>query len=487
MSLDYEELDRKRKIAVALKRAHSLTLRDCFDPYNPASRATPKQDTIMRDMKDALFQWVMGGNQSGKSSLGARIVTWFFKREHPYMDLNKLWPAEPLVILVVGRLNAQVEELWERKIRPFLTPGEYRENRQGGTLQFVEHTTTKCKIIFATHNDPINAREKLQSYTAHLVWLDELTDHLGIIEELQRRVQAKRGRMIATFTPKLRAEAVKRFIETETPYSRCYKISMLDNPIYDDRREEVLSQIMGLPEAQRNTILYGDWYSGEQAVFHYDQAHHKVDTIPGYTTLWPHIACVDPAASGLMGYTLWAAPTPNSFTWYNTAAGYLKGAAPTDLIASMESIIKGMQVIGRICDTHESWYVKEAIKQKIFYKVVDNKRGRKKELIANFNQALANGRIKLTSQSGEFESELQIAQWSETAVDKIVNASSFHIADTGQYFVDLIPQFKNAETRDVTYDEILRRANKARLDQKSPDKKKQTWRIVAKGGKVWKR
>ncbi len=488
--MNYEDLDRKRELAIALKRSHTLQLRECFDPINPESRPTVIQEQILRDINNVLFQYVQGGNQSGKTATASRVYAWLMQGHHPYWDFRALWPEEPLLMLLMGRLNNQVEEIWERKIKPFLQPHEFRENRQGGTLQYVVNPTNKHKIVFATHNNPVEAREKVQSYSAHMVWLDELTDHLPIIEELQRRVQAKRGRMMITYTPKIRAEAVKKFIENPTPYSKIYRISMLDNPVYDGRREELMSQIDSLPESQRNTILYGDWYVGEQAVFSYDPDKHN-EQPKGYSVLWPHIISVDPAASGLMGMTTWAAPDANAHRWYCVHAEYLKGAAPSDLVLTVEEKNAGRTVIYRICDTHESWFIKEAAKHKIIYRGVPNKHSRKKELIAGCNQALANERIKLTSESSELGAEFSTAQWSETVEDKIVNASRYHLADTAQYFVDLQPKFKSTEVSSLTHDQQLWLANKKRKElegqRKAGRPASKQFRIVSRGGQVWRR
>lgn len=487
---DYDALDQKRRLAIALKRAHKSALRECFDPKDVESRPTPAQDEILREtLNPYLFQYVKGGNQSGKTLTASRIVAWFFQGWHPYIDLQALWPDESLVILVCGRVINQIEEIWLRKIRPFLNDDEWRENRQGGTLQYVVNPKNGNKIIFCSHQNPAEAQEKLQSYSLHLAWLDELTDHLGVIEEMQRRVQERRGAMLITFTPKIRAPQVRKFLETPNPYAKLYGIHMLDNPSYAERKEEILAQISALPEAQRNTILYGDWYVGERCVFSYDASRHCKDFPPGYSTMWPHVVAVDPAASGLMGLSVWAAPDPNSFTWYCVKAKYLKGAAPTDLIFKVEEETQGYQVLWRICDTHEQWFVKEASKHKIHYRTVPHKRDRKKELIAQLNQALASGRVVLTPEADALAAELTSAQWSETNEDRIINASSYHVADTAQYFVDQIPRVVERRPEELTFDAQLSRANKLRKQNELArhKKEKQTFRIVAKRGRTWKR
>ncbi len=483
-------IDGKRELLSALKRQQQLKLRHCFDPSAPDSRPTPKQLEVLTDTKDVLFQYFKGGNQSGKTATGARIVAWLLQGAHPYWDFKKEWPDEPLLMILVGRLGNHVEEIWERKIKPFLQAGEWRENRQGGTLQWVVNPINKHKIVFATHNNPVEAREKLQMYSAHFVWLDELTDHLGIIEELQRRVQAKRGRMLLTFTPKIRAEAVRKFLETPTPYSKIYSISMLENPVYEGRREELLSQIMQLPKAQQETVLYGEWYVGEKQVFSFDPSRH-VASPPGYSVLWPHIPMVDPAASGLMGYTLWAGAYPNAHTWWCVKSEYIKGAAPSDLVELVEEKVKHLpQILFKGFDSHEAWYGKTAIKMGVKdYRGVQNKHSRKSELIANFNGALINGRVRITPEAPDIIAELTTCQWSEAVEGKIISASSYHLADTAQYFVDMMPVYKAGEPMNQSYDQQLWQANQARrkLEQTRAQGMAKKPRIYARRSNVWTR
>lgn len=485
---DHEKLDRKRRLAVALKKARSQALRNCFDPQDLESRPTPAQEEVLREtLNPYLFQFVRGGNQSGKTQTAARIMAWFFQGYHPYLDLQSLWPDEPIVMLMVGRIINQMEEIWARKIKPYLNDDEYQEFRPGGTLQYVVNPKNGHKIIFCSHQNPNEAREKVQSYSLHMAWLDELTDSVDLIEEIQRRVMLKRGAMLITFTPKIKADRVRKFLETPSRVAKTYNILMLDNPAYADRKQEVLEQLNGLSETQRRTILYGDWYVGDRCVYNYDSARHRDATIPGYSTLWPHVVVVDPAASGLMGLSVWAAPDTHSHTWWCVKAKYLKGGAPTELIEKVEAEVAPYQIVYRVSDEHEAWWIKENARRKIFYRTVP-KKDRKKELITQLNEALLNRRMVLTSEAMLLEEELNNAQWSETQEDRIVNASSYHLADTAQYFADTLPKVKSTPEH-VSFDAQLREANRERKRREAAknDKKRQAFMIVAKRGRVWKR
>jgi hypothetical protein len=468
---------RSKALAAAIKRLKSMKLNEAFDPFDMDSRPTEKQKQILVDQGKYLHQYVSGGNQSGKSALGGRTVAWFFKRNHPHIDMEKIWGGDPVLIIVCGRVSRQVDELWEKKIKPFLSPGEYKEQRVASSLSTVTSTTNGSKIIFATHHNTNEAREKIQSYTAHLVWLDELTDSLGIVEELQRRVQAKRGRFLMTFTPKLKAPQVKRFIEQENDYSKLYRISMLDNPIYEGRHSELMAQINGLPEGQRNTILYGDWYVGENAVFAFDPSKHISDIL--YNQGWPHICVVDPAASGLVGYTLWAGAYDNAQMWYLVDCAYFKGEAPSDMVDKIEKRIEKFSVIKRVSDPHETWFIKEASRRRsVVYEGVPNKVSRKKELIAQVNEALGS-RIMLLPHCEEAIEELSSCQWSETNPDRIVAAHSYHLADCIQYFVDRMPKYKKVENVHMSFDAQLKAANQLRIkrEEERRQKGKQKWTL----------
>jgi hypothetical protein len=489
---DQFDLEKKRELAVALKRMQVMELKKCFDPYNPKSRPTRKQRGVLKEFGKYSYQYIQAGNQTGKSQIGGRVVSWLYKRDHPYFDVEKAWPNEPILIIVCGRTSRQVEELWDKKIKPFLMPNEYREQRMGSMLASVTNPINESKIIFATHHNANEARAKVQSYVANFFWFDELTDYLPLIEEAQRRVQAKQGVFMMTYTPKLRAPMVKEYIESPNPNAKIYKMSMLDNPIYKDRQQEMMDNVAGLSEDYRNSVLFGSWYVGENSVYGFDMKKHVEDI--QYSQEWPHIVAVDPAASGLMGYTLWAAPYSNAQVWYCVDCEYLKGRAPSDMIELVENRVSKFSVIKRIVDPHEAWFIKEAWKQKkVNYLGVPRKNHRKKELITQLNEALG-VRVRIMPNCRELIDELSSCQWSESVPDKIINAHQFHLADCAQYFVDMMPPFKETGEIAITHDEYLRRANKERLVKEwEKEHNPQTRRggprymLVAKRGRKWRR
>ena len=66
-----------------------------FDAFVPGSRPTTKQQQILDDFSAVPVRYFLGGNQSGKSTLGAREITWLFQNKHPYIDTKKMWGNRP--------------------------------------------------------------------------------------------------------------------------------------------------------------------------------------------------------------------------------------------------------------------------------------------------------------------------------------------------------------------------------------------------------
>ena len=170
---------------------------------------------VLKDIEKIQYRWVIAGNQSGKSQLAAREIAWMLSGTHPFWSRPTRWGDEPLLILIAGQDRKMMEtELWEKKLALYLNKDEWRGVRQGGTLQYVQNKNTGDKIIFLSHSDSSEKnRRHMQGYVAHYVWLDEMPSNIAILEELQRRVDSRRGYMLATFTPKFRNEAIRKVID----------------------------------------------------------------------------------------------------------------------------------------------------------------------------------------------------------------------------------------------------------------------------------
>lgn len=422
-------------------------------------------------------------HNSGKSQLGARVATWWLTETHPYMKRPKEWGNGPLTIMVIGRVGEQIEsELFVNKIKPYLTEGTYKIVRIGNILQRIEHQNGNRMIFFSHHN--INeAREKVQAFTVHFIWLDEMADSASFIAELQTRIVTTRGRMLATFTPLIRSDEVRQLVDMATePISSKTILSMLDNPIIannPERLQEVLAQFENYSESERRTRLYGDWYYGDTAVYEFNNSRN-VSYPTNYSYTWRHIASADPAMSGKTGLTVWT-ENPADGRWTCILARYLENIlTPDELVDKIEELIKPFNIIRRVADPHEVWFINTAAKKKFHYVGVYKKNERKKELIKNFQTNLSNGGIQIHPECKLLIEEIISCQWSETVADKIVNATKYHLLDSAHYFVDNKPKWVPIIPQDavVSFEADLRKRHKEAKKKRDKLKLKRTkrWR-----------
>ena len=416
-----------------------------IDPYDLSSRPSEKQEAVLRDV-DSLHIYVVAGNQSGKSQLGGRILSWKFNENHPYWVRNPEWGDEPLLLIVAGRISDQVEELWRNKIQPYLEPGSYKVVKQGPTLKYVEHKRNGNKILFTSHDKAEQAKEKVQSYVAHHFWLDEMPGHESYIEEAHRRVDARQGQFIATFTPKVRNDNVRDMVDNSDPsIASIYRMGKLDNPIYRGREDIERAKIAHLPERVQKNILFGDWLDADETVFSYVRDEHAAPLPSHYSKLWPHVVSYDPASSSQSGLALFAFDEAHN-QWWVVEAQYRKFSSPSEHIAWLEQYLGGFNIVRRVCD-NEPWFYNEYHSQTgTSWMPIPEKTQRKKELIAGLQEALHHNTLKFRSGMMEMEREFRSAEWRPGFEgEKIKNSQRFHIVDAIQYGLDMLPKLEKEQ------------------------------------------
>lgn len=419
-------------------------------------------------------------HNSGKTALAAREIAWILNGDHPWWKRPEDWGDGPLLIMVAGQDRKNLElSIWEDKLSPFLDPSEWKHVRTGGILQYVTSRRTGDKILFVSHGDSSDHnRRHMQGYVANYVWLDEMPGNITILEELQRRINAKNGYLIATFTPKFRNDSIRNIIEAGSPpISKKYTMSMLDNPIYKLRIQEEMSRLDGYAESYKRAILYGEWYTGDSAVYEWDPEKMCAPLPQYYSASWRHCESVDPALKSKFGYTLWA-EDPSNGVWYLVNDEYITGIYnPEDMVNEVLSRGKGYNIIRRVTD-YAPWYTGIASPKGVHYISPHNKNQRKEELIKGLQYALSAGKIKIPPHNTHFLEEIQSCQWSETT-DRIVNSSSYHVMDCCQYFVDCKPPYDEKQ-RIMPWYEELRRGNHKRKEQEALARKS----VVSKGGRI---
>jgi len=463
---------KQAQLALALKQLQTIQRAEAFDPYNLESRPTEKQQQVISEFGQFKQVWIRAGNQSGKSQTCARIVTWILTDTHPTWTKPAAWLDEPILAIVAGRTGKQIEESLLPKIRSYLVPGTYKEVKIGNIIQRLE-LDNGSRIVFQSLENPNVAQQRLQSYVAHIVWVDELPPTMDIVREVLVRTQARNGYNLFSFTPTVVNAEIQQFVDgLQEPEGRVYRFHMLDNPLYQDpvRREELLSRYSHLPDHQRKAILEGDWMQADDQVYYFNWNEH-VQMPPNYSPMWRHVESVDPALKSALGLTVWA-EDPGSSIWYCIRSDYVKGIyVPTELVKYVAEITKQYNIVRRIADPHEVWYIQTASSMGISYMGVYKKNERKGELIKGLQEKLG-GQIRISPYCEGLISELQECRWSDRTAGKIVNSSSYHLLDSAQYFCDAIPKKQEQGLGAVSWDQWIYQQNEKRLHNVEAQKKR---------------
>jgi hypothetical protein len=406
-------------------------------------------------------------HNSGKSQVLRREVAWMFERKHPYFTPPADWSEdEPRLILLVGKTRRMLEDSLWAGIKRFLKPGTYKEVKVGPYLEKIEHKETGDTIILLSHDNPSVAVERMQSYSAHYIGLDEMPTSYKVIEELHRRGQAKAAPFLASFTPKSQNIQIKKLVDAvDYPYGKVYKLRSLDNPVMSTKKKkDLLESVKSYSESYQRTILEGEWMIGERAVYQFNPEVTIESPPQTYHKGWRHIESSDPAVSSKFGFTLWA-EDPATGLWYCIRDEYVEGLyVPEKIFQHVQELTRGYNILKRICDPHETWYINTARSHGIHYQTPFDKNSRKNELIKGLQSAMIS-EIRIAPWCERLIEELSNCQFREDS-DKIVNASSYHLLDTAQYFVDLKPAH-DPELAPKSWEVELREANQKRKEKKA--------------------
>lgn len=432
-----------RQVAAALKRLDSMQKQEDFDPTRPGSRPTPTQQEIINDFGTVPIQWVVASNRSGKSQLASRILTWMITGTHPTWRRPEAWGEAPLVTVVASRTGKQIENVILPKILAYLVPGTYKIMKLGNVAQHLEILSNGNRIIFQSLENANSARERLQGYTAHFVWIDEQPPLMSIVAEMLMRVQTDNGYFMATFTPLVFDVDLQKMVESAIlPYAKKYQLMMLDNPCLSDKeqREKIMNSLEGLSEDEKNARLFGTWVTAEGLVYQFDPVTMIRELPETYSKTWRHIESVDPALKSALGLTIWG-EDPNSGHWYCVHSECIeKISIPSVLIREVQKRTSGFNIVRRIADSHEAWYIGTAQDMGLTYIPVYKKSNRKRELMKNAQDMLGKN-VFLTPNATEIIQELKECRWSAKAEEKIINSQSWHCIDSWHYFCDNIPKY----------------------------------------------
>jgi hypothetical protein len=307
-----------------------------------------------------------------------------------------------------------------------------------------------------------------------------------LIEELSLRVQSREGYFLATFTPKVRNDRIRKLVDaSKPPFSQKYRLSMMDNPaMSDEAKAAKFAELQNYSDAYRNTVLYGEWSGGDSMVFDFNSDKNCAQLPDTYSRAWRHVASADPAVSSKFGLLVFA-EDPATAIWYMVKEDYISNVfAPSDIVRRVEEQLKGYNISKRVCDSHESWFIGEAFKAGYTWCGVYNKSNRKDQLILNLQQALHDGRLKVCPWCDKMIDEFVECHRDEDT-GRIVAASRFHLLDSAQYFWDMKPRYERDLTPKTHDERILEQHMERKKVQDKIEKLKGSKGRITRKGSRW--
>lgn len=430
------------------RRKYHAALASAFAAEDIHSRETPVQLAARQSPKR--IKYIIAGNRSGKTTFGGKEVSDWFMNRHPYHARPAKWGVGPISIIVMGQTNDSIDkEIWEKKLKPFLGEEDvdYKLQRVATYPKSVTNLRNGNTILFLTHSDAEQARRRAQSFTAHVAWIDEMPPLSQILTEMRLRVLTTDGFLYCTFTPLFTNDKIRKIVDSKDPKAEKFIFSILENPaLSEEDRAAIVEEFRNMSgsESEFKARLYGEWMAAGQRVYAYDSDNNYCE-LEGYEPhVWPHVVIVDPAASGLAGLLVMARE-PERDSWYAIKAKYIKGAAFSELVQTVESEVQGFNILKRICDCTPSAYYLEAAKQGIAYMPISEKADNKENWIEGVNKAFTGAWLWMTGGSDDLNNELISCARKEDDPTKIIKASKYHISDCLRYFVVFKPKFELPE------------------------------------------
>jgi phage terminase large subunit-like protein len=278
--------------------------------------------------KDTKILVVAGGNRSGKTEVGAALTIAFaegkewFKGEKAWEWVEGLPIPEKLAknIWIVGLdFNVLRDVIWREKLMTGANhPGFCPKD------ETVVNVRTDDKQIFFKNNAVItgksadSGREKFQSASVDLAWLDEECD-AEIFDEVYQRTIDCNGRIIITVTPLTDiASAAKQpwlfdlYEEMKAGRKdiKFVHLSVLDNPIISqEEKDKLVRKWSG--HVEEKARLYGEFVRRSGLVFPmWDRKKHFDNAKLVVPADWFRVVSIDPANTGTTA-ALWGAVDPN--------------------------------------------------------------------------------------------------------------------------------------------------------------------------------
>jgi hypothetical protein len=446
----------KQKIQERLDRLAKI---NCIDAMKVESRPTKAQQAVLDDYLQHKYKsyWVLGGNQSGKSALLRKVFAWFLAEGQPDIPYKRRpeWEG-PLQALLVSKNHKQLTESILPGILKFFGEDEIRVVRNANYVEKLVHKGTGNTVICAVHENAGQARERVQSFTLHLVGLDELPagpSAYKLVEELEARVMLYHGCLFSSFTPKSVNKMIKEHVESALPpHGQKYTLRFVDNPAADAETIGArLQQISNMPEHVQKTLLEGTWAQAESTV--YQLTDYAIQGPVNYSPLWRHVVSVDPGLASAQGVVI-AAEDPTTGRWYTIHSETFTNLQDVDQAVQVVAdliIKKAINVVKVVYDAAGNYWYLHARKHPILsrYKIEKpwnkNSTARREDMISAVQTAIG-ATLFVAPWNEDLIEEFGSYHWSETVPGQIVKSQKYHLLDALRYLVDCLPKWAGPQS-----------------------------------------
>jgi phage terminase large subunit-like protein len=291
-----------------LQAAEEKRRQECFIRYwQPIPGQKRAIDAFTDEIK---ILGLLGGNRSGKTEAGAAIATAFLLGKEYFRD-EPAWewvknlpiPEPPNTVWAVG-LDSNVlnRVIWDEKFfrgrgHPGFLPTEYVV-RKSDRDRVCELSNGSLLVGMSAES----GREKFQSASVDLVWIDEEPEE-EIFDECYQRTVDCAGKILVTLTPLVdigsgsRTPWVYDLSRSGQPDTKFVGLSVLDNPYIPPSELEKLREKWS-GHAEERARLYGEFIQRSGLVYPlWAPSLHLMKPIP-LPEYWKTVVCIDPAPTG---------------------------------------------------------------------------------------------------------------------------------------------------------------------------------------------
>ena len=316
------EEERLGALDLLIKKRRQNNFIKYFEPWSE------QQVAIKKFTSDKKIFALLGGNRSGKSVLGAFIaVAWALGKKYFQDEPSWEWikdlpiPEKPNNIWIVG-LDFSVlrDVLWYEKLRwgknhpPFL-PDDKAVIKRISDADFQVQFKNGSLI---TGKSADSGREKFQSASIDLVWIDEECEE-DIFDECYMRTADEGGKILLTLTPLTDISSGVRtpwvfdlyeeWVAGDKSLEFC-QLSTINSPFVPaEEKARLIERYAGDPE--EGARLYGKFVQRSGLVYPTWDKHKHVVKAYELPPDWPRIVSIDPAATGVTA-AVWIAVTPKN-------------------------------------------------------------------------------------------------------------------------------------------------------------------------------